>query len=58
MDETWNAVCDYNPLDVEAEDFQEDRQIQPNETLVGVYGVKGKEDWLTTLGFIVAKRNF
>lgn len=32
------------------------RTINPGEELVGVYGVKGRAKWFTSLGFIVCKK--
>ena len=34
------------------------RLINPGEELVGVYGVRGRARWFTSLGFIVCKKVF
>ena len=33
------------------------RKLSSNEELIGIYGVHGVEDWLTSFGFIVRVRN-
>ena len=59
MDRDGAQINEFNPGNVEGnEENGSTHQIAENEALIGFYGVKDKEDWFTTFGFIVKVKDF
>lgn len=56
FDETGELVTCYDPEGYGLTFDAQVRTIGPGEELIGVYGVKGKERWFTSLGFITSKK--
>lgn len=51
MDEYRQDIASYNPLEMKKKGAV--IQLNDEEQLIGVYGVKGKQDHFTSFGFIV-----
>ena len=50
-DEEDNLITEYNPKN--RSDDEHEQVLEDNEELFGIYGVKNKQKYLTTFGFIV-----
>ena len=56
FDEEGEEVASYDPEGYGFELNTEERTVEPGESLVGVYGVKDRNKWFTSFGFIVVKK--
>ena len=54
LDKDDKEICAYNPN--ERNDSEIDQVLRDDEEIFGVYGVKDKNNYLTTFGFIVKVR--
>ena len=55
MDSAGNEVYAYNPSNATVPTTT--YQIGKNEELIGIYGVKGTSEWLSSFGFIVKMKD-
>ena len=46
-------MASYDPEGYGLELNTEERTLEPGESLIGVYGVKDRQKWFTSFGFIV-----
>ena len=56
FDEEGELVTIYDPEGFGLELNMEERTLEQDESLVGVYGVKDRQKWFTSFGFIVVKK--
>ena len=49
-------VAVFDPEGYGLEHNMEERTLEQDESLVGVYGVKDRQKWFTSFGFIVVKK--
>ena len=56
FDEHDEMVASYDPEGYGLELNAETRTLAADEALVGIYGVKDRKKWFTSLGFIVLKK--
>ena len=48
-----NQVSSYRPKRATLEYHAKSYELEPGEQIIGLYGVMGKCDWITSLGFLV-----
>ena len=52
-DDNDNMLREYKTEDITPTHIHRKQELEDNEELIGLYGVTDKEDWITSLGFIV-----
>ena len=52
-DENDHTLHEYKTDDLNHSHNRRKYRLEDNEELIGVYGVTDKEDWITSLGFLV-----
>ena len=56
FNENGELVTCYDPEGYGFEVNTEERHLESGEELIGVYGVKNRQKWFTSLGFLVVKK--